>query len=115
MTIGRLTELLEAQVLCGAEDPEEEIPNVFAGDMMSDILACPEEIALMLTGLANQQVIRTADMMDIGAIVFVRGKQPAGDLIAMARERGMTVLLTQKGMYESCGLLYGAGLEGAFR
>ena len=94
MQISYLRDLLEASVLCGEDRLEEDVSTVFASDMMSDVLACPDEIQCMLTGLINSQVIRTADMMDIGLIVFVRGKCPPEDVVEMARQRDMVVLVT---------------------
>lgn len=88
MRISALRDLLEARVLCGGDRLEEEISTVFASDMMSDVLACPDEIHCLLTGLINQQVIRTADMMDIGLVVFVRGKCPSDEVVEMARQPG---------------------------
>lgn len=110
MRISVLRDLLEARVLCGEMRLEEEISEIFASDMMSDVLACPDEIHCLLTGLINQQVIRTADMMDIGLVVFVRGKCPPEEVVEMARQRDMVVLLTSCRMFSACGRLYGAGL-----
>lgn len=111
MVISYLQELLEAELLCGEEQLETEVETVFASDMMSDVLACPNEIHCMLTGLINSQVIRTADMMDIGVIVFVRGKRPPQDVVEMARQRDMAVLVTPLRMFTACGKLYEAGLD----
>lgn len=110
MELRKLRDLLEATVLCGEDRLEEDVSSVFASDMMSDVLACPDEIHCMLTGLMNSQVIRTADMMDIGAIVFVRDKMPARDVIEMACQRDMVVMVTPCRMFTACGRLYGAGL-----
>lgn len=110
MEISALRDILEADVLCGEDRLEEEIETVFSCDMMSDVLACPEEIECLLTGLTNQQVIRTADMMDIGVVVFVRGKSPAAEVVEMARQRDMVILLTGYRMFTTCGRLYQAGL-----
>jgi predicted transcriptional regulator len=110
MQIVELRDLLEAEVLCGEDQLEEEISTVFASDMMSDVLACPDELHCLLTGLINGQVIRTADMMDIGLIVFVRGKYPPSDVVEMARQRDMVVLVTKYRMFSACGRLYEAGL-----
>ncbi|MBR5700880.1 MAG: hypothetical protein IKX47_00325 [Oscillospiraceae bacterium] len=112
MLVRQIQQLLEARILCGEELLEEEISSIFASDMMSDILACPDEIECMLTGQVNQQVIRTADMMDIPIIIFVRDKNPQEDVITMATQRGMAVLVTPKGMYKACGILYSAGFDG---
>ncbi len=110
MQISVLRDLLEAQVLCGEGQLQEDIEHVFACDMMSDVLACPDEINCLLTGLINQQVIRTADMMDIGLVIFVRGKCPPEEVVEMARQRDMIVLLTGCRMFTACGRLYEAGL-----
>ena len=110
MQISYLRDLLEAKVLCGEDRLEEDVTTVFASDMMSDVLACPDEIQCMLTGLMNSQVIRTADMMDIGLSVFVRGKCPPTDVVEMARQRDMVVLVTSCRMFSACGRLYAAGL-----
>ena len=110
MQIAALRDLLEAQVLCGEDRLEDEISTVFASDMMSDVLACPDEIHCLLTGLINQQVIRTADMMDIGVVVFVRGKCPPEEVVEMARQRDMAVLLTRCRMFSACGRMYESGI-----
>ena len=110
MVIAELRDILQAEVLCGEDRLDESIKTVFASDMMSDVLACPEEIECLLTGLTNQQVIRTADMMDIGVVVFVRGKSPAAEVVEMARQRDMVILLTGYRMFTTCGRLYQAGL-----
>ena len=110
MQLKILRDLLEARVLCGEDRLEEEFSSVFASDMMSDVLACPDEIECMLTGLMNSQVIRTADMMDIGIIVFVRDKMPSQDVVEMACQRDMVVMVTPCRMFTACGRLYEAGL-----
>ena len=110
MKLSDLRDLLEARVLCGEQRLEEDISSLFASDMMSDVLACPDELHCLMTGLINQQVIRTADMMDIGVVVFVRGKCPTDDVVQMARQRDMVVLLTPCRMFTACGRLYEAGL-----
>lgn len=110
MLISALRELLEAEVLCGDERIGDDISTVFASDMMSDVLACPDEIHCLMTGLINQQVIRTADMMDIGLVIFVRGKRPPDEVVEMARQRDMVILLTRCRMFSACGRMYEAGL-----
>lgn len=111
MTLREITNLLEAEVLTNGTDMETPIPCAFASDLISDILMCTKEPTLLLTGLANTQVIRLSDMIDISAIVFVRGKQPTQELIEMADERGLPLLRTKMTMYRSSGLLYNSGLR----
>ena len=77
---------------------------------MSDVLAFVQEDTLLLTGLVNSQSIRTAEMLDLPCVVFVRGKNPHRDAIERAKAIGMPALSTQYSMYEACGRLYAAGL-----
>ncbi|MDD2331899.1 MAG: transcriptional regulator, partial [Candidatus Cloacimonetes bacterium] len=83
----------------------------FASDLISDILMCTKEPTMVLTGLTNTQVIRLADMIDIVAIVFVRGKRPAQELVEMATERSLLLITTKMTLYRSSGLLYNSGLR----
>ena len=80
--------------------------------MMSDVLAFVKDQAVLLTGLVNLQVVRTAEMMDMRCIVFVRGKMPADEVIAAAEDAGIVVLATTERMYPACGKLYATGLVG---
>ena len=79
---------------------------------MSDVLAYVKDQAVLLTGLVNPQVIRTAVMMDMVCIVFVRSKIPSEEMLSLARESGIVVMTTDKRLYEACGLLYSNGLVG---
>ena len=110
MKISKIKELLQATVWCGEDQLDREIYSAFGSDMMSDVLAYVKEQAVLLTGLVNAQVIRTAEMMDMFCIVFVRSKQPTPDMIELAKESGITVLSTEKRMFETCGILYCNGL-----
>lgn len=112
MKIKRIIELLDAQVLCGAESVESEVFSACGSDMMSDVLAYVKEQAVLLTGLVNLQVIRTAEMMDMKCIVFVRGKTPPAEVIELADEAGIVLLRTEERMYVACGRLYENGLRG---
>ena len=112
MTINTVKDLLEAEILCGSEILEEEVHSACGSDMMSDVLAFVKDQAVMLTGLVNAQVIRTAEMMDMKCIVFVRSKRPSADMIDLAEEHGIAVMTTAKRMYDACGILYSNGLRG---
>ena len=112
MKISRVAELLGAQVRCCSEKSDAEVCSACGSDMMSDVLAFVKDQAVLLTGLVNPQVIRTAEMMDMNCIVFVRSKMPTAEMIELAKENGMIILSTEKRMYEACGLLYSNGLVG---
>nr|WP_122013279.1 DRTGG domain-containing protein [Maliibacterium massiliense] len=112
MTIGQVQDILGAKLLCGRERLDEQVDIAFASDLMSDVLAFVREGTLLITGLVNPHVIRTAEMLDVGAIVFVRNKQPDEDVMTMARARDMLVLQSSDTMFEVCGRLYMAGMRG---
>lgn len=112
MTIEYIRRVLGAKYITGEEFGDKEVHSACGSDMMSDVLAFVKDQAVLLTGLCNQQVIRTAEMMDIVCIVFVRGKQPDEGMISMAREREIALITTGHRMFSACGILYGNGLRG---
>ena len=110
MKLSEVKEILNAEIVAGEEFLDREVKSAFGSDLMSDVLAFVKDQALLLTGLVNGQVIRTAEMMDIKAIVFVRGKKPTEDIAELAKEYKMVVMTTDYTLYPSCGKLYCAGL-----
>ncbi len=112
MTLAEIKEILEAEVITGSNSLQMEIKMGCGCDLMSDVLAFVKSESLLLTGLTNIQVIRTAEMADIAAICFVRGKKPDEETIRLAESKGLSLLTTQLPMYESCGQLYKKGLIG---
>lgn len=112
MQLSEVKELLKAEVLCCQERLSKEVDEACGCDLMSDVLAFAKAHTLLLTGLINLQVIRTAEMLDIKSIIFVRGKAPTPDMIAYATERNMLLLSTELPLYTACGKLYEAGLQG---
>ncbi len=112
MKISEMQQLLEARVLCCKENLEHEIHSACGCDLMSDVLAFVKDQAVLLTGLVNPQVIRTAEMMDMICVVFVRSKVPTQEMIDLARESGIVLMVSDKRLYEACGLLYTNGLVG---
>ncbi len=112
MKISTMQNLLEAKVLCCEENVEKSAYSACGCDLMSDVLAYVKDQAVLLTGLVNPQVIRTAVMMDMICIVFVRSKTPSEEMLSLAKESGIVVMTTDKRLYEACGLLYSNGLVG---
>lgn len=110
MKISVIKELLDAEIVCGEENLDHEVHSACGSDMMSDVLAYVKDQAVLLTGLVNPQVIRTAEMMDMQCVVFVRSKTPSEEMVRLAKESDMVVLCTKKRMYEACGKLYLGGL-----
>lgn len=110
MKLAQIRDILGAEVLTGKEMLEEEVEYAFGSDLMSDVLAFVNQKILLLTGLTNPQAIRTAEMLDLLAIVFVRGKRPVKEAIELAERKNLILLLTNYTMYEACGRLYNQGL-----
>ncbi len=110
--IKAIVDLLGANVLVGEDMLDGEVHSACGCDMMSDVLAYVKDQAVLLTGLCNPQVVRTAVMMDMRCIVFVRGKMPSADILSLAEDAGIAVLASNERMYVACGKLYAAGLEG---
>lgn len=111
MTIGEIRDILDAKVFC-CEDLNKTVNSACGSDLMSDVLAFVKDQAVLLTGLVNPQVVRTAEMMDIICIVLVRGKQPAEEMVELAKSCKIALLSTDIRMYSACGRLYARGLRG---
>ena len=112
MMLSEIKEILNADVLWGAEHLDREVQSACGSAFMSDVLAFVKDQAVLLTGLMNQQVVRTAEMMDILCIIFVRGKEPAPEVVELAREKDLAVMTTTHRMFTACGLLFQSGLNG---
>ena len=110
MTVRDIIEILGAEVICRDDLLDTTVERAFGSDMMSDVLAFVKDQALLISGLCNPQVVRTADMMDIKCIVLVRGKVPTEDMIAIAKQKGIAIISSDYRMYSACGVLYKNGL-----
>lgn len=111
MTLNDIKTMLDCEIIYGG-DLDREVHSACGSDMMSDVLAYVKDQAILLTGLVNTQVVRTADMMDMLCVVFVRGKTPDEDMIALAKERNIALMSTTHRMFTACGLLWANGLRG---
>lgn len=112
MTLREIQKILDAEVICCEERLDIAIDSAGGSDLMSDVLAFGQPGLLLLTGLTNVQSVRTADIIDAKAIIYVRGKKPQEGGIELAKEKGIPILSTRYMMYTACGLLYKAGLVG---
>lgn len=111
MNILDVQKALEAEMTEGTEKDSIEIQCACGADLMSDVMAFVKDQVLLMTGLINIQVIRTALLMDIQAICFVRGKKPNDEMIALAIENGITLMTTRLPLFLACGKLYEAGVR----
>ncbi|MDA3850986.1 MAG: hypothetical protein PF447_06905 [Spirochaetaceae bacterium] len=113
MILQDILTLVKGKLICG-EDLQSKIDMICSSDLMSDILTLEPENALMVTGLANIQAIRTAEMADIDFILLVREKEITQDMQSLAKESGIILMQTAMGMYEACGVLYAQGLKSGY-
>lgn len=114
ITLGQVCDLLKGTMICGEDRAGEIATSACGSDLMSDVLALTKPGSVLLTGLTNPQVVRTAEMLDLKAIVFVRNKQPDEKTVQLAESIGLVLVLSPYPLYESCGVLYRAGLGGCF-
>ena len=112
MKVKDIVNILKGSIVYGEDYLDRDVYRACGSDMMSDVLAFVKEQAVLLTGLVNPQVVRTAEMMDMKCIVFVRGKSPDIGMINLAEEREIVLIKTDLEMFTSCGLLYEHGLRG---
>lgn len=114
MKIWEVKEALGAELLTPKANLEKDVHTACGSDMMSDVLAYVKDQAVLLTGLNNPQVIRTASMMDMVCIVFVRNKMPDEKTLQLAEQLDIVVMRTALPMFPSCGMLYEKGLRGGY-
>ena len=112
MKLSDVKEILNAEVIVGEEHLDLEVKTAFGADLMSDVLAFAKAGSLLLTGLTNSQVIRTANILDIAAIILVRGKKPSTETINLAKELKIPLLTTKYILFETAGRLYTKGIVG---
>jgi predicted transcriptional regulator len=112
MQIKYIADVINAQILAFDKGLEHEVVTAFGSDLMSDVLAYVEEDTLLITGLINQQVIRTAEMLDLKAILFVRGKMPCDEVIKLAEEKQILLMTTRESLFTVSGILFQHGLRG---
>lgn len=111
MKLAEIISILNAKVICGTFSEKDEVKYGFSSDLMSDVLTLDIENMLLITGLANVQTIRTAEMADIKYIVFVRNKKVNEDILELATENGMIILESSYSLFRASGLLFNAGLK----
>ncbi len=112
MKLKSIAEIVKAEIIAYDKGIDHEVKTAFGSDLMSDVLAYVEEDTLLITGLINHQVIRTAEMLDLKAILFVRGKKPGEEVIELAEEKQIILMVTREPMFTVSGLLYQEGLRG---
>lgn len=115
MKLQEVKEILDADVIVGTEKLDMEVKTAFGADLMSDVLAFAKPKSLLLTGLTNDQVIKTAATRNIAAIILVRGKKPSSEAINAAKELQIPILATKYILFETAGILYSKGIVGCIK
>ncbi len=111
MNLSQIRDILNAKVLAGEETLGRTVVGAYCADLMSDVLAFSLTNSLLITGLTNAQVIRTAEVAEIEAIVFIQSKRPDIRTITLAEEKAIPLLVTDFSMFDTCGRLYVQGLR----
>ncbi|MCK9170082.1 MAG: hypothetical protein M0P01_06665 [Treponema sp.] len=112
MTVEQIATAVDGSIVCGETFRKKEIATACGSDMMSDVMAFYHDRGLLLTGLVNIQVIRTASLLDLDGICFVRGKKPTQEMTDLAEENNLFIIETDMPMFPACGKLFAAGLKG---
>jgi predicted transcriptional regulator len=113
MKLREIVDVLEANVIVGSGRLDKiDVDHCFSADLMSDVLGRSYANGILVTGITNVQVVRTADIAEIKAVCIVRGKQPEPNTVALAKEKNIPLFITKRTMFESCGILYQKGLKG---
>ncbi len=112
MKISEVVDILKAKVLIGEDQMDTIITGGGAADLMDDILAAAAKGCAVLTGVTTVDVIQTAKIMQVGAVVIVRGKRPPEDMIDLARSYNIPIILTDYSLFVACGRLYMNGIRG---
>ncbi len=112
MKLRQVRDILEAELLSIEECLDLDVVMACGADLLSDVLAFTKSKSLLLTGLTHPQVVRTAEIAEIRAVCFVRGKRPPSETVQLAKDKGIPLLCTSLPMYEACGRLYARGLAG---
>ena len=115
MKLREVKEILEANIVVGKEKLDMEVFTAFGADLMSDVMAFAKAGSLLLTGLTNAQVVKTAANRNIAAIILVRGKEPSTEAIDMAKELQIPILTTKYILFETAGILYSKGIVGCLK
>ncbi len=114
MTLQNIVQLFDAQVICGSQHLHKEVKHAFAADLMSDVLRIDTTAMILITGLVNPQVIRTAEMSDINIILFVRDKKVTPEMVELAEDSNIALIQCRQSMFNVCGQLYKNGVEALF-
>jgi len=111
LTIRDVLSLTGASLVYGEEYLDKPVRMAFASDLMSDVLQVEANDFVLITGLSHPQVIRTAEMADIGFVLLVRNKKATPEMISLAKQAGIALAESKSSMYHTSGILFKAGIK----
>ena len=111
MTITEIAKLVNGQIVGAPADDSYVVEKAFASDLMSDVLRFPMDETVLITGLCNNQTLRTAEMADLHVVILGRAKEPDADMLALARDTDITIIKSDFSIFKISGILYGAGIK----
>lgn len=112
MKVYEIKDILEAEVLSGENHLDKTVIGAGGADIMEAFLAAVTKDAAILTGLTTDDVIRTAKVASVAAVVFVRGKKPSDNTIRLAQTYELPTMVTRLSLFVASGKLYMYGLRG---
>ncbi len=111
MTIKEIAKLVDGEIVGAPADDAYDVKKAFSSDLMSDVLRLSMDETVLITGLCNNQTMRTSEMADLRVVVIGRDKQPDEDMLALAEDTGITIIKSRYSIFKLSGILYGAGIE----
>lgn len=114
MKVQQIAELLNTKIICGAQHSDKEVDTAFASDLMSDVLTLKNDNIILITGLANTQTLRTAEMANISVVILARGKNFSPEMLELAEENDLILMECEYSVFRTSGLLYQAGIKPVF-
>ncbi len=114
MKVADIVKLVDGKLICGVDRLDYTIEVAFASDLMSDVLTLKNDHVLLITGLNNMQIIRTAEMSDINCIILARNKKASEEMLELARENELIIIECRYSVFKTCGLLFEAGVKPIF-
>jgi predicted transcriptional regulator len=111
MKIAEIVSIVNGKILCGEDKLEKDVRYAFSSDLLSDVLTISRTGIVLITGVANLQTVRTAEISEISCVLLVRNKKASGEMIALAREIGLVIVECTGSMFGTSGMLFQAGIK----
>ena len=111
MKIREIAELVDGEIVGAPCDENYEVEKAFSSDLMSDVLRFSMDETVLITGLCNNQTMRTAEMADLRVVLIGRDKQPDDEMLELAEDSDITIIKSKYSIFKLSGILYNAGIK----